>query len=96
MGAYPSLSARYPVATLHLDVPPASLDINLEPNKTSVLLNDMVGIIRARGIMYAAHCMINILSSLPIYNIVSPYRIIFPPHYCHCSLNCMRCLRRSQ
>ena len=32
----------YPVAVLHIDVPPASLDVNLEPNKTTVLLNDMV------------------------------------------------------
>ena len=43
MEAYPSQSARHPVAILHLNVPPASLDINLVPNKTSVLLNDMVG-----------------------------------------------------
>lgn len=42
MEAFPSQSGRYPVATLHVDVPPASLDVNLEPNKTSVLLNDIV------------------------------------------------------
>ena len=40
--AFPSQSGRYPVAVLHIDVPPASLDVNLEPNKTTVLLNDMV------------------------------------------------------
>ena len=39
---FPSLSGRHPVAVLHLEVRPASLDVNLDPSKTSVLLNDIV------------------------------------------------------
>ena len=33
---------RYPVAFLHLTVPPADVDVNLEPNKSRVLLHDKV------------------------------------------------------
>ena len=33
---------RYPVAFLHLTVPPADVDVNLEPNKSRVLLHNKV------------------------------------------------------
>jgi len=33
---------RYPVAFIHLTVPPAEVDVNLEPNKTRVLLHNQV------------------------------------------------------
>ena len=40
--AFPSQSGRYPVAVVMIDVPPTDIDVNLEPNKTSVLLQNMV------------------------------------------------------
>jgi len=33
---------RYPIAFIHLTVPPADIDVNLEPNKTRVLLHNQV------------------------------------------------------
>ena len=42
MEAFPSLAGRYPVAVICIDVPPASLDVNLDPNKTTVMLTDLV------------------------------------------------------
>jgi len=33
---------RYPIAFLHLTVPPANIDVNLEPNKSRVLLHNKV------------------------------------------------------
>ena len=39
---FPSKSGRAPVAVLHLEVPPSSLDVNLDPSKTSVLLTEQV------------------------------------------------------
>ena len=39
---FPALSGRHLVAVLHLEVPPTSLDVNLDPSKTSVLLSDIV------------------------------------------------------
>lgn len=40
--SFPSQSGRYPVAVVMITVPPADIDVNLEPNKTSVLLQNMV------------------------------------------------------
>ena len=40
--AFPSQSGRYPVAVVMISVPPADVDVNFEPNKTSVLLHNMV------------------------------------------------------
>ena len=40
--AFPSQSGRYPLAVVMITVPPADIDVNLEPNKTSVLLQNMV------------------------------------------------------
>ena len=40
--SFPSQSGRYPVAVVMITVPPADIDVNLEPNKTSVLLRNMV------------------------------------------------------
>ena len=40
--AFPSQSGRYPVAVVTISVPSADIDVNLEPNKTSVLLHNMV------------------------------------------------------
>ena len=37
-----SQAGRSPVAVLCVDVPPADLDVNLEPNKTTVLLENLV------------------------------------------------------
>ena len=42
MDAFSSQSGRYPVAMICIDVPPADLDVNLEPNKTAVLFHNMV------------------------------------------------------
>lgn len=42
MDAFSSQSGRYPVAMVCIDVPPADLDVNLEPNKTAVLFHNMV------------------------------------------------------
>ena len=42
MGAYPSQSGRYPVAVICVDVLPSDVDVNLEPNKTTVLFHNMV------------------------------------------------------
>jgi len=33
---------RYPIAFIHLTVPPSNVDVNLEPNKTRVLLHNQV------------------------------------------------------
>jgi len=33
---------RYPVAFLHLTVPPAEVDVNQEPNKSQVMLHNKV------------------------------------------------------
>ena len=40
--AFPLSTARYPVAIVDISVLPKALDLNLEPNKTSVLLHDLV------------------------------------------------------
>ena len=40
--AFPSQTSRYPVAVLVVNVSPQALDVNLEPNKTILLLQDMV------------------------------------------------------
>lgn len=40
--SFPSQSGRYPVAVMMITVPPTDIDVNLEPNKTSVLLQNMV------------------------------------------------------
>ena len=40
--SFPSQSGRYPVAVVMITVPPTDIDVNLEPNKTSVLLQNMV------------------------------------------------------
>ena len=40
--SFPSQSGRYPVAVVMITVPPADIDVNLEPNKMSVLLRNMV------------------------------------------------------
>ena len=40
--AFPSQSGRYPVAVICIDVLPADIDVNLEPNKTTVLFHNMV------------------------------------------------------
>ena len=42
MEVFPSQSGRHPVAVVHLRVAPSSLDVNLDPSKTSVLLDDLV------------------------------------------------------
>lgn len=42
MDAFSSQSGRYPVAMVCIDVLPADLDVNLEPNKTAVLFHNMV------------------------------------------------------
>ena len=36
----PSASNRYPIAFLSIELPPESIDVNLEPNKTSVMLTN--------------------------------------------------------
>jgi len=36
---------RYPVAFIHLTVPPADVDVNLEPNKTRILLHNQVSLL---------------------------------------------------
>ena len=40
--SFPSQCGRYPVAVMMITVPPTDVDVNLEPNKTSVLLQNMV------------------------------------------------------
>jgi len=35
---------RYPIAFLHLTVPSADVDVNLEPNKSRVLLHNKVSL----------------------------------------------------
>ena len=40
--SFPSQCGRYPVAVIMITVPPTDVDVNLEPNKTSVLLQNMV------------------------------------------------------
>lgn len=47
--AFPTHSSCHPVAVLSLTVLPQAMDVNLEPNKTSVLLHDMV-----RGVSHVA------------------------------------------
>ena len=42
MDAFPSQTGRYPVAMVNISVLPEELDVNLEPNKTSVLLHNIV------------------------------------------------------
>ena len=40
--AFPSQMSRFPVAVVIINVLPEEVDVNLEPNKTSVLLHNMV------------------------------------------------------
>jgi DNA mismatch repair protein, C-terminal domain len=34
--------SRYPVAFLHLVLPPSAIDVNVEPNKTRIMLHNQV------------------------------------------------------
>ena len=40
--AFPAPSARCPVAVVTIDVLPQEVDVNLEPNKTTVMLHNVV------------------------------------------------------
>ena len=43
VSAFPALATRYPIAVVCIDMLPGDLDVNLEPNKTTVLLHNLVG-----------------------------------------------------
>ena len=38
----PVLQSRYPIAVLAIDLPPSYVDVNVEPNKSVVLMENMV------------------------------------------------------
>ena len=44
--AFPHLKPCFPVAVVSISVLPQAIDVNLEPNKTSVLLHDLVRILK--------------------------------------------------
>jgi len=59
---------RYPVAYLHLTVPPADVDVNLEPNKTRVLLHNKVLLL----VLCTCYCVSYTYNNTDKFSVSSP------------------------
>ena len=64
--AFPSQSGRFPVAVLCIDVLPSSLDVNLEPNKTTVLFHDMVSVSHPHAALWSHSHTAELYGLIPI------------------------------